>query len=70
VGADGGKAEAAKAQLLADPAISITQAARDNHIVVLDNRIFLAKSPYAALLVQAIAEALYAPAADSARGAR
>jgi iron complex transport system substrate-binding protein len=70
VGADDGKAEAAKAQLLADPAISITQAARDNHIVVLDNRIFLAKSPYAALLVQAIAEALYAPAANSARGAR
>jgi ABC-type Fe3+-hydroxamate transport system substrate-binding protein len=70
VGADDGKAEAVKAQLLADPAISITQAARDNHIVVLDNRIFLAKSPYAALLVLAIAEALYAPAANSARGAR
>ena len=70
VGADDGKAEAIKSQLLADPAISITQAARDNHIVVLDNRIFLAKSPYAALLIQVIAEALYAPAATSTQVAR
>ena len=69
VGADDGKAEAVKVRALADPAISVTQAARNNHIVVLDNRIFLAKSPYAALLVQAIAEALCAPAA-SAPGAR
>jgi iron complex transport system substrate-binding protein len=69
VGADDGRAEAIKTQLLADPAISLTQAARDDHIVVLDNRIFLAKSPYAALLVQAIAEALYASAANSAQRA-
>jgi ABC-type Fe3+-hydroxamate transport system substrate-binding protein len=69
VGADDGKAETVKSQLLADPAISITQAAHDNHIVVLDNRIFLAKSPYASLLVQAIAEALYALPANSAREA-
>jgi ABC-type Fe3+-hydroxamate transport system substrate-binding protein len=70
VGADDGKAEAINSQLLGDPAISITQAAHENHIVVLDNRIFLAKSPYAALLVRAIAEALSASAATSAQGAR
>ncbi len=47
------------AKLLADPAISLTQAARDGHIVVLENHVFLPMSPYTTLLVQAIAEAIY-----------
>ncbi len=62
VGAEGSKTKNVLAALRADPAISVTQAARNNHIVVLDDRIFLAKSTYSALLVQAMAEALYSPA--------
>jgi ABC-type Fe3+-hydroxamate transport system substrate-binding protein len=64
-GAEDGRAKAVLSQLRADPAISVTQAARSNHIVVLDNRIFLAKSPYAVALVDAMAQALYKPITDS-----
>jgi ABC-type hemin transport system substrate-binding protein len=46
-------------QLLADPAISITKAARNGHILVLENHIFLPLSPYTTLLVDAMANALY-----------
>jgi iron complex transport system substrate-binding protein len=65
VGAEDGKTKNVLAALSADPAISVTQAARNNHIVVLDDRIFLAKSPYSVRLVQAMAEALYGSAARS-----
>jgi iron complex transport system substrate-binding protein len=65
-GADDGRSKDVLAQLRTDPAISITRAARDNHILVVDNRIFLAKSPYAVALVQSIAEALYGQTADFA----
>jgi iron complex transport system substrate-binding protein len=47
------------ATLMSDPAISLTQAARNGHIVVLDNRVFLPMSPYTSIFVQAIAEAVY-----------
>jgi len=51
---------------MSDPAISLTQAGRNGHIVVLDNRVFLPMSPYTSILVQAIAEAIYGgePAGD------
>ena len=65
VGAENEKKNSVLATLRADSAISVTQAARNNHIVVLDDRIFLAKSTYSALLVQAMAEALYIPAGRS-----
>ncbi len=47
------------ADLMADPAISLTQAARNGHIIVLDNRVFLPMSPYTSIFVQAIADAVY-----------
>ena len=50
-------------QLLKDPSIALTDAARSGHIVVLDNNVFLPMSPYTALLATAIADALY-PAAS------
>jgi iron complex transport system substrate-binding protein len=54
------------ATLMSDPAISLTQAGRNGHIVVLDNRVFLPMSPYTSIFVQAIAEAIYGgePAGD------
>lgn len=58
-GADPGKTEQTRQRLLHDPAISLTQAARNNHIVVLENHVFLPISPYSILLVQAMAQALY-----------
>jgi iron complex transport system substrate-binding protein len=48
-----------RAKLMADPALSVTTAAREGHILVLDNRIFLPISPFSARLVEAIAEAVY-----------
>jgi iron complex transport system substrate-binding protein len=58
-GADTGKTTETLQKLLSDPAISLTQAARNGRIVVLDYRVFLPMSPYTTLLVQAMAEAIY-----------
>jgi iron complex transport system substrate-binding protein len=58
-GAKTGDTKQVLATLMSDPAISLTQAARNGHIVVLDNRVFLPMSPYTSILVQAIAEAIY-----------
>lgn len=58
-GADRGKAKETLAKLLNDPAISLTQAARNGHIVVLENNVFLPMSPYTTLIVRAMAEAIY-----------
>jgi iron complex transport system substrate-binding protein len=58
-GAKTGSTKQVLATLLSDPAISLTQAARNGHIVVLDNRVFLPMSPYTSILVQAIAEGIY-----------
>jgi iron complex transport system substrate-binding protein len=65
-GAKTGSTEQVLASLMSDPAISLTQAARNSHIVVLDNRVFLPMSPYTAIFVQAIADAIYGrePAGD------
>lgn len=57
--AEPGRTKEVLAQLLADPAISLTQAARDGHIVVLENHVFLPMSPYTTLLVRAMANAIY-----------
>jgi iron complex transport system substrate-binding protein len=57
--ADPGKEKEVIANLLADPAIALTQAARNGHIVVFDNHVFLPMSPYTTLLVRAMAEAIY-----------
>jgi iron complex transport system substrate-binding protein len=58
-GADRGKTREVLARLQADPAISLTQAARNGHIVVFEYNIFLPLSPFTRLLVTAMAEALY-----------
>jgi iron complex transport system substrate-binding protein len=58
-GADPGKVQMVLHQLLADPAISITKAGRNGHVLVLENHIFLPLSPYTTLLVDAMAMALY-----------
>jgi iron complex transport system substrate-binding protein len=58
-GAKTGSTKQVLATLMSDPAICLTQAARNGHIVVLDNRVFLPMSPYTSIFVQAIAEAIY-----------
>jgi len=58
-GADRRKIRQVLARLQADPAISLTQAARNGHIVVLEYNVFLPLSPFTRLLVAAMAEALY-----------
>jgi cobalamin transport system substrate-binding protein len=59
VGTDPGRAEETRARLLADPAIALTQAAREGHILVLENRVLLPLSPFTTRLAIALAEALY-----------
>jgi iron complex transport system substrate-binding protein len=65
-GAKTGNTKQVLAALMSDPAISLTQAARNGHIVVIDNRVFLPMSPYSSICVQAIADAIYGrePAGD------
>ena len=58
-GAKTGNAKQVLATLMSDPAISLTRAARNGHVVVIDNRVFLPMSPYTSIFVQAIAEAIY-----------
>jgi iron complex transport system substrate-binding protein len=60
-GADPGEVQSVLHRLLTDPAISITKAARNGHVLVLENHIFLPMSPYTTLLVDAMAGALYGP---------
>lgn len=58
-GADPGKAEERLRRLLDDPAIALTQAARNGRIVVLDQHVFLPMSPFTTLILDAMGEALY-----------
>jgi iron complex transport system substrate-binding protein len=58
-GADRGKTKEVLDRMLQDPAIAITRAAKDGHIVVLENNVFLPMSPFTTLIVNAIAEAIY-----------
>lgn len=66
---DPGKSEQARAELLADPAIALTQAARRGHILVFDNRILFTMSPFTLSLVKAMAEELYGTPHGAAGGA-
>lgn len=59
-GAEAGKTKQVLANLLADPAIALTPAAQNGHVLVLDDRVFLPNSPFVTRLVKALAEALYA----------
>src|SRR5580658_5140626 len=67
-GADTGKTQQVLANLLSDPAISLTQAARNGHIIVLENRVLLPMSPYTAVFVEALAEAIYGPQSNRTGG--
>src|SRR5260370_5594675 len=58
-GANRGKTGEMMAALMADPAIAVTQAARDGHILVVEFNVFLPTSPFTTLLVTAMAEASY-----------
>jgi iron complex transport system substrate-binding protein len=58
-GADRGKTRQVAQSLLADPAIAVTQAARDGHILVFEFNIFLPMSPFTTLLVNAMAKEIY-----------
>jgi iron complex transport system substrate-binding protein len=57
--ADKGQTGEVLARLMADPAISLTQAARNGHILVYEQHIFSPMSPFTRLFVTALAEALY-----------
>lgn len=59
VGADRDQVEATRARLLDQPAVAATNAARNGHIVVVDNRVFLPLSPFTSNLVAALADAFY-----------
>jgi iron complex transport system substrate-binding protein len=59
-GSDRGKTRQVLASLMADPAIAVTPAARAGHILVVEFNVFLPTSPFTTMLVNAIAEAIYA----------
>jgi iron complex transport system substrate-binding protein len=63
-GAKGGNEKQILSNLMSDPAIALTQAARNGHIVAVDNRVFLPMSPYTSTFVQLIAEAIYGSPQD------
>jgi iron complex transport system substrate-binding protein len=63
-GAKSGNEKQILSKLMSDPAIALTQAARNGHIVVVDNRVFLPMSPYTTTFIQLIAEAIYASPQD------
>jgi iron complex transport system substrate-binding protein len=58
-GADRGKTKLVLAQLLADPAVAVTKAARDHHILVLENDIVQPMSPFTSRFVTTLANAFY-----------
>ena len=58
-GADRGQTKLVLEQLLADPAVAVTKAARDHHILVLENDIVQPMSPFSARFVTTLANALY-----------
>lgn len=57
--ADSGKEKQVLSNLLADPGIALTNAARNKHIVVVPTNVFLPMSPFTANLVTLLAEKLY-----------
>jgi len=61
-GADRGQTKTVQAQLLSDPAIAVTRAAHNGHILVLENDIVQPMSPFSARFVTTLANALYGAA--------
>lgn len=56
---DPGKEQQVRERLLEDPAIALTQAAREGKILVYDQRIFLPMSPYTIRILETLARDLY-----------
>ena len=48
-----------RARILADPGVALTDAGRNGHVLVLENRVFLPMSPYSTGRLTALAEALW-----------
>lgn len=67
VGTDANKFEETKQQLLANPAVAATKAARDGRIIVIENRSFLTVSHNIVNLVRALAEGLYPDSPDKTK---
>ena len=66
-GAARGNSAAVLSRLLEDPAISLTTAAKKGQVLVFENNIFLPMSPFTALFLDALGEALYSPKTEVAR---
>jgi iron complex transport system substrate-binding protein len=66
-GAPPGEFEETRRRLLANPAIAATNAARANHIVIIDNRYFLTVSQYVVHTVGVLMDGLYADSAGKAQ---
>ena len=58
-GANRGETQNTLRKLLDDPAVALTAAAQNGHIVVLENNVFMPMSPYTTLVLEAIGNALY-----------
>jgi iron complex transport system substrate-binding protein len=58
-GAPSGTEDDARARMLADVSLAATDAARTGRLVVVDQRVFMALSPFTARLLEAVGDALY-----------
>ncbi len=58
-GANQGQINETRRKILADPGVALTDAGRNRHVLVLENRVFLPMSPYSTGRVTALAEALW-----------
>lgn len=58
-GAEPGKTAQQLNRLMSDPAIALTQAARNGRILVFDQHVFLPMSPYTRLILDVLGDALY-----------
>lgn len=64
-GSDRGMQNETLKRILDDPAVRMTTAARKGQIVVLESNIFLPRSPYMTLILDALGEILYGPDSGS-----
>jgi iron complex transport system substrate-binding protein len=67
VGANRDEFEEVKQQLLGNPAVAATNAARAGRVITLDNRYFLTVSHHVVRAVEALADELYAPGPGNIR---
>lgn len=65
VGANYNEFEQIREQLLANPAIAATKAARSNHIILMDNRYFLTVSQFTVRAVDELVKEIYKPQASA-----